>query len=145
LRQRLRQQSLVDNLTDPRFEKTLASYFATISAADKEGWFALFADDATSHNPVGPPPAVGREGLAEIWQVVTGPFEKISTDVDSVFHSDTGAAAKWSARGESAGGGKVSFAGITVFEFSEDARIQTVMTYWDPAEMLIALANSEPS
>ena len=135
----------MDNLTDPRFEKTLASYFATVSASDKESWVALFADDATSHNPVGAIPAVGSEGLAEIWQVLTGPFEKLAMEVDSVFHSDTGAATKWSAKGESAGGGKVSFEGITVFEFTEGALIQTVMTYWDPAEMLIELANSEPS
>ena len=30
--------------------------------------------------------------------------------------------------------------GITVFEVDSDGRIQTVMSYWDPAAVLISLA-----
>jgi ketosteroid isomerase-like protein len=133
----------VDSLTDPRFEACLAAYFSTLSAGDKAGWMALFADDAIIHNPVGTPEAVGSEGLAQIWNFLTGPFATIAAEPESVFHAGTGAAAKWSAEGSSEAGGKVSFGGITVFEFSEDALIQTAMAYWDPAEMLIALADSE--
>jgi len=144
MHQRLRQLDPVDDLTDPRLAKTLAAYFTTLSTGDKAAWLSLFAAGAVTHNPVGTPPATGREGLDEIWNVLTAPFEQLSTEPDSVFYAGTGAAVQWTARGRSAAGGEVTFSGITVFEFSEDALIQTVMAYWDPAAMLIALADAEP-
>lgn len=42
---------------------TIDNYCARFSAADREGWLALFTDDATVEDPVGSPV---RHGLAEI-------------------------------------------------------------------------------
>ncbi len=133
----------MDNLADPRFEQTVTAYYDALSAGDQQAWLALFAADATSHDPVGTPPAVGSKELPEIWNVKTAPFEKLTASVESAFFADTGAAVKWKAVATSAGGGGVTFEGISVFEFTEEGHIQTVMAYWDPAAMLIALADSE--
>jgi hypothetical protein len=44
-------------------------------------------------------------------------------------------------------GGRAGAEGITIFEFDADGLIQTVVSYWDPAGLLIALAaeGAEPS
>lgn len=133
----------MDTLTDPRFTTTVSGYYEALSAGDRDAWLALFADDAISHDPVGTPPASGRRALAEIWNVMTSPFDKLTATIDSIFHADTGAAVKWTAEGKSPRGGKAAFEGISVFEFTEEGLIQTVMAYWDPAAMLIGLADSE--
>jgi ketosteroid isomerase-like protein len=108
--------------------------------ADQDGWLELFADDAISHDPVGAPPATGRSELSEIWRVMTSPFKKLTVVPEHIFHAGSGAAVKWSARGQSEIGGSVEFGGISVFEFSDDGKILTVMSYWDPAAMMIELA-----
>ena len=127
-------------LNDPRVEAAVADYFRTVSARDKNAWIALFDKTAVLHEPVGATPAEGREGLEQVWQVFTGPFASLTLRTDEVFYSGSGAAARWSAQAASSDGRSSDFSGITVFEIDDDGRIQTVMSYWDPAAVLIELA-----
>ena len=129
-------------LVDARYERTVEAYFAAFGRGDSGPWLALFADGAVSHDPVGTPPASGRQELGQIWNVMTAPFEKLRVVARAVFYAGSGAAAHWSAQGTAAAGGSVRFEGISVFEFAEDGRIQTVMSYWDPAAMMIELAEA---
>jgi steroid Delta-isomerase len=130
-------------LIDSRVEAAVTEYFRSISTRDKSAWIALFDKSAVLHEPVGATPAEGREGLEQVWQVFTGPFATLELASDEVFYSGSGAAARWSAKASTANGTSAEFAGITVFEVDQDGRIQTVMSYWDPAAVLISLAGAD--
>jgi len=127
-------------LNDPRVVTAVADYFRTVSARDKNAWIALFDKSAVLHEPVGATPAEGREGLEQVWQVFTGPFTQLTLRVDEVFYSGSGAAARWTGQASANNGRHTDFAGISVFEVDREGRIQTVMSYWDPAAVLISLA-----
>ena len=127
-------------MNDPRVEAAVEQYFSMISTRNKNEWMSLFDKSAVLHEPVGTTPAEGREGLEQVWQIFTGPFATLTLASDEVFYSGSGAAARWSAKAGSADGRTTEFSGITVFEIDSDGRIQTVMSYWDPAAVLISLA-----
>ena len=130
-------------LTDPRVESAVTEYFRTLSVRDKKAWTKLFDKEAVLHEPVGTTPAEGIEGLEQVWLVFTGPFAKLTFASDEVFYSGSGAAARWTARATSIENRHTDFSGITVFEVDDQGRIQTVMSYWDPAAVLIDLAGVE--
>ncbi|MGF1468180.1 MAG: nuclear transport factor 2 family protein [Sandaracinaceae bacterium] len=44
-----------------------------VARRDREGWLALFADDARLEDPVGSRPVVGRPALARFWDVFIAP------------------------------------------------------------------------
>ena len=134
----------MQDLNDPRVEAAVSGYFRTLSSRDKNAWFALFDSSAVLHEPVGTTPGEGREGLEQVWQLFTGPFASLEMASDEVFYSGSGAAARWTAHASSVSGERTSFHGITVFEIDSDGRIQTVMSYWDPAAVLIRLAGDDP-
>ncbi|HXC50215.1 MAG TPA: nuclear transport factor 2 family protein [Candidatus Limnocylindrales bacterium] len=127
-------------MNDPRVEAAVEQYFRALSTRNKSEWMALFDKSAVLHEPVGTTPAEGREGLEQVWQIFTGPFATLTLASDEVFYSGSGAAARWSAKASSADGHTTEFSGITVFEIDADGLIQTVMSYWDPAAVLIRLA-----
>lgn len=130
-------------LTDPRVETAVDAYFRTLSTRNRDAWMALFDKNAVLHEPVGTTPGEGREGLEQVWQLFTGPFAKFAFIIDEVFYSGSGAAARWSATAGSADGHSTNFHGITVFEVDGEGFIQTVMSYWDPAAVLIRLAGGD--
>jgi ketosteroid isomerase-like protein len=130
----------MESLNDPHVESAVQEYFRALSTRNKNAWMALFDKSAVVHEPVGTTPAEGREGLEQVWQIFTGPFTSLVLASDEVFYSGSGAAARWSGRASSAEGRTTEFHGITVFEVDGDGMIQTVMSYWDPAAVLISLA-----
>lgn len=115
------------------------NYFAAIRAADPQAWIDTFAEDAVSHDPMGAPPIVGHEKLAEFFQSITSAFKEVGLTEKEVFVAGGGAAVKWTGRGISQAGRKVHFEGIDVFELNEDGKIQTLRAYWNPAEMMAQL------
>ena len=133
----------MQELNDPRVESAVGGYFRTLSARQKKDWIALFDINSVVHEPVGTTPAEGREGLEQVWQIFTGPFATLTFESNEVFYAGSGAAARWTAKATSAEGRAVEFHGITVFEIDADGRIQTTMSYWDPAAVLIQLAGDE--
>lgn len=133
----------VEGIPDPRVAGAVSSYFETLSARTEPAWLTLFADDAVIHDPVGSLPAEGRGALAEVWKVLQGPFEKLVLDPLHTFYGGNGAAVKWTGRGRGITGREVEFEGITVFEVNDEGRIHTLMSYWDPAAMLIELAGTD--
>ncbi len=127
-------------IPDSNIRQTIDAYFATIRSRDGQAWLELFADNAVVHDPVDAAPVEGRVGLEESWKVFTSPFERLSIQQDAVFYVKEGAAVKWTAEGIGINEGSVVFEGISIFELDGDNRIQTLMAYWDPAAMMIALA-----
>lgn len=128
---------------DPLVEAAIGDYFRHLSERNKSAWFALFDKNAVVHEPVGTTPGEGVEGLEEVWQVFTGPFATFTIRSDEIFFAGSGAAVRWSAVATSGEGARVDIAGITAFEVDPDGRIQAVMSWWDPAAVLIRLAGGE--
>jgi hypothetical protein len=75
------------------------------------------------------------------------PFRELRYERRATFFSGAGAAVLWRCSAVGVNGGRAGAEGITVFEFDADGLIQTVVSYWDPAALLIALAaeGAEPS
>ena len=119
--------------------QAVKAYFRAIREMDQQTWVNTFAEDAVSYDPVGAPPIVGHEKLAEFFQTITGAFKEVGLTEDEVFIAGNGAAVKWSGRGISQSGRKAHFEGIDVFEVNEAGKIQTLHAYWNPAEMMAQL------
>jgi len=130
----------VRTLAEPTYVAAVQTYFDAIRGRDEARWLACFTPDAVCHDPVGSVPIEGREGLREVWKVLTAPFKAISIVETDVFYGGCGAAVHWKAQGTGVNDRVLDFSGITVLEFAPDGKIQTAMSYWDPAGMLIELA-----
>ena len=130
----------VRTIADPMYMAAVHNYSDAIRGRDEARWLACFAEDAICHDPVGSLPIEGREGLREIWKVLTAPFKAISVVEIDVFYGGSGAAIHWKAQGTGINDRVIDFSGITILEFSLHGKIQTAMSYWDPAAMLIELA-----
>jgi ketosteroid isomerase-like protein len=131
-------------LADAKYVAAVHNYFDAIRGRDENRWLACFSPDAVCHDPVGSTPAEGRARLRQIWHVLTAPFKALSIVEREVFYGGSGAAVYWSAHGTGVNDGSVDFTGITILEFAADGTIQTAMSYWDPAAMLIELAGEDP-
>jgi steroid delta-isomerase len=130
----------MQGIVDSNLVAAVDEYFGAIRDRDERRWLATFAEDAVCHDPVGSIAAEGPEGLREVWRVLSSPFKKLIIGEHAAFYTSSGAAVHWTARGTGTNERDVSFEGITVFEFTPDAKIQTLMAYWDPAAMMIELA-----
>jgi steroid delta-isomerase len=132
---------------DPRIEQAIQRYFEAWSSRDRRRWEDVLSDDVVLHDPVGMPPAVGKAALGEIWNAIAGPFQTIHVRADDTFYGGDGAAVHWSgtvtARLDAEA--KTEIEGISVFEIGEDGTIDTIMTWWDPAEALLRLAGADES
>src|SRR5438094_10247213 len=63
---------------DDRVATTIARYQSTFSADDREGWLALFADDAVVEDPVGSPPRKGRDEIGAFWDEIHSRLDSAS-------------------------------------------------------------------
>ena len=119
--------------------QTVKDYFAALRAMNQQSWVDTFAADGVSHDPVGAPPIIGHEKLAEFFQSVTAAFKEVGLTEDDVFIVGNFAAVKWTGRGISKQGRKVHFEGIDIIEMNDAGKIQTLRAYWNPAEMMAQL------
>lgn len=130
-------------LPDPRIETSITAYYESISARDRARWLDLFREDAVLHEPVGAPPLEGRDCFDEAWKIFSAPFERLTMEVCEIYLAGSGAAVKWLGEASAKDSTRrVSFSGISVFELDDAGKIQAVMSYWDPAETLIRLADT---
>lgn len=116
------------------------AYFAAIRARNYGAWEASFAAEAIVHDPAGAAAAEGKAGRKEVWNVLTAPFSRLDIRPQRTFCSGNGAAVYWRADAVGGNGGRASFEGISVFEFDAEGKIETLVSYWDPAAAMIALA-----
>jgi steroid delta-isomerase len=52
---------------DGLIRATIERYQTTFNSGDRDGWLALFTEDAELEDPAGSSPRVGRDGLAAFW------------------------------------------------------------------------------
>jgi ketosteroid isomerase-like protein len=129
-------------MNDPALEQAILRYFAAIARRDLAAWLAVLSPNVTLHEPAGAVPSQGHDGAQETWKVLTAAFAELKMQVDACYFSGSGAATAWSCRAVGVNGAAADAGGITVFEFDETGLIETVVSYWDPAALLIALASA---
>lgn len=61
---------------------TIEQYCARFSAGDRDGWLALWAEDATMEDPVGSPVKHGRDAVAEFYDGSVGGADAVSLTLD---------------------------------------------------------------
>src|SRR5262249_47448265 len=125
---------MTEQISPEKISRAVRAYFLAIRAMDADGFANTFAEDGTTHDPVGSSGVNGRAAIREFFESICKNFKSVGITEDSVFVAGNGAAAKWTGRGTSVNGRTVKFEGIDTFEVNEDGKIQTVRAYWNPAE-----------
>lgn len=119
-----------------RIRETITRYFAAIGARDAEVWVGTFAPDAVAHDPAGSPPMRGHEALRRHFLDFLGRFTTFALTADEVYMVGRRAAVHWHGGGRATTGRVVTFQGIDIFDFDEQARIVELQAFWDvPAFM----------
>lgn len=116
---------------DDRVTGAVRRYFEAVTAPDGDAFAALFTDAAAVEDPVGTPPLVGPADLAKFHRRLHRAWQALAMTPGEVYVRGDAAAAHWTAAGTSAGGNRVEFAGINVFEVAADGRIARLAAYWD--------------
>jgi steroid delta-isomerase len=112
---------------------TISQYPTAFNENDRDGWVALFAEDATLEDPVGSDVRRGHEEIGGFWDLA----HSLADAIELRF-------AKFSVIGHEAavpltiitdfGDQRFAIDAIDVMTFSDDARIQTLRAYWDLAD-----------
>ena len=111
---------------------TIERYQATFSADDRDGWLALFTDDAVVEDPVGSTPHEGREAIAAFWDAVHARTERGSVRMTQG-PAVCGREAAWAFELDVTVKGRRSLVEIIDHgTFAEDARIRRIRAFWGP-------------
>ena len=119
-------------MTDESILSTIERYQTTFSAEDRDGWLALFTDDAVLEDPVGSPPSEGREAIAAFWDAVHARTERSSVRMTQG-PAVCGLEAAWAFELDVTVKGRRSLVGIIDHgTFAEDGRIRRIRAFWSP-------------
>ncbi len=122
-----------------QIEEAVSSYFAAIRSMDEEGFVAVFAPDAVSHDPVGAPPVSGYDGLRKFFKGMEATFTQLTMTETAVYINQNEAAVHWQAEGTGKNGKTTHFTGIDVFTINDEGKISSLRAYWDPRAMMAQL------
>jgi steroid Delta-isomerase len=122
-------------MADPaEIEATIERYWATFSAGDRDGWLALFADDATIEDPVGTPLREGTEAIGAFFDQSQQMTDRITLEGCTVQVCGHEAAFHMQIR-PVIGGSEYRLDAIDVMTFDDEARITSMRAFFDPAKM----------
>lgn len=112
------------------------------SAGDKEGWLALYADDAVVQDPVGVSPFdatgeghKGKEAIGKFWDMVIGPSNLTMKAHMRIPSGDRACAVHQTAINDLGNGKKTEVDMIAVYELNEEGKIQRMSAFWSWAAM----------
>jgi steroid Delta-isomerase len=120
-------------MSDPDIVGTIERYQSTFSAGDRDGWLALFTDDAVLEDPVGSAPHEGGEAIAAFWDAVHARTERGTVRM-TLGPAVCGLEAAWAFELDVTVKGRRSLVGIIDHgTFAEDGRIRRIRAFWSPA------------
>lgn len=120
-------------MSDPDIVGTIERYQSTFSAGDRDGWLALFTDDAVLEDPVGSAPHEGRDAIAAFWDAVHARTERGTVRMTQG-PAVCGLEAAWAFELDVTVKGRRSLVGIIDHgTFAEDGRIRRIRAFWSPA------------
>jgi steroid delta-isomerase len=104
--------------------KVVESYVAAYNAADIEGVLGLYAAEASMEDPVGEPPARGREAIRALYQ--SGFDMGITLELEGRVRTAAGSAVFPLCA--TSGDSKLYI--IDLFEFDEEGKVVRMKAYW---------------
>jgi steroid delta-isomerase len=112
---------------------TIAEYQRSFSAGDREGWLALFTDDAVLEDPVGSHLAEGKDAVAAFWDKMHRQ-ESHATVKPVLAPAVCGNEAAWAFEVHvDVGGVPTVISIIDHGTFTDDGRIRHIRAFWDPS------------
>ena len=118
---------------DEVIQETIRRYQSTFSADDRDGWLALFADDAVLEDPVGSASHEGIEAIAAFWDDVHARTERGSVRMTQG-PAVCGLEAAWAFELDVTVQGRRSLVEIIDHgTFTPDGRIRSIRAFWSPA------------
>lgn len=114
-----------------RILTTIQRYQSTFSANDREGWLALFADDAVVEDPVGAPPRAGREAIGAFWDEIHSRLDEATVRMTQG-PAICGLEAAWAFQLQvKAGEHTIRLEIIDLGTFDDDGRIRSIRAFWN--------------
>ncbi|HNJ70501.1 MAG TPA: nuclear transport factor 2 family protein [Microthrixaceae bacterium] len=120
----------------PARDASLASMTA-IEAGDKDGWLALFADDAVVEDPIGPSPFSpdglgqrGRDAIEAFYDSVIGPND-VSFRIDQSWAAGSEVANVGTITTRMADGTVVHTDGVFTYRVDDDGKVVALRAYWE--------------
>ena len=111
---------------------------AAVESGDRDGWLALFSEDAVVEDPVGPsmfdPEGTGHRGpgaIAAFYDNVIGVNESIRFTIRDSFECGDEVANVGTIRITFAGGGAVEVDGVYCYRVAADGRLGGIRAFWE--------------
>jgi steroid delta-isomerase len=125
-----------------RIQASINQYFEATKSADRvEAMLACFAPDCVNRDPADGPVMEGHPEFRNYLTSVASLFSSAGLTAEYVSINGAQAAVKWIGHGTSHAGQSVSFEGIDLFEFNADAKIKSLVAYWNPAALMAELSS----
>lgn len=112
---------------------------------DREGWLALYTDDAIVQDPVGKSPFDtsgdghhGKAAIAKFWDTVIGP-SRLTINVHKRIPSGDRTCAVLQTAINDMGKGKTEVDMIAIYEVNDEGKIIRMSAFWSWAEMEVQL------
>jgi len=122
---------------DTRAVRAHKASIACAMAGDKAAWLALFADDATIHDPMGKSPHdpegagfSGKQRLAEFWDIMIGPGNLHLEPHARYPCGEDIVAVTMTARNE-LGDQLIAVEMIVAYELNAAGKVASLRAYWD--------------
>ncbi|MBM9466439.1 nuclear transport factor 2 family protein [Nakamurella leprariae] len=109
------------------------------SSGDLGTFVDLFADDAELVRPETGQQLAGRDGARDYWQQYLAQFRVIRSEFSRVAEGDGLGVLEWQSTGRLAGGGDISYRGVSLVDFASDGRVSRFATYFDTAKFATAV------
>jgi ketosteroid isomerase-like protein len=110
---------------------------AAVEAGDREGWLALFADDAVVEDPIGPSPldaeGKGRHGkaaIAEFYDLVIAP-NRVSFDIRDSYAGGNEVANVGTITTTFPNGDRAIVEGVYTYRIDDEGRLVALRAYWE--------------
>jgi steroid Delta-isomerase len=107
-------------------------------AGDREGWLALYSEDAVLEDPVGPSPwdpegkgQRGKQALAAFWDRVIGPNRGLQFKVRERYTGGREVASVLTVSSALPDGQRVEFGMVTILSSNEQGLIQSLRAFWN--------------
>jgi steroid Delta-isomerase len=105
---------------------------------DREGWLALYSEDAVLEDPVGPSPwdpegrgQRGKQALAAFWDRVIGPNRGLQFKVRERYTGGREVASVLTVSSALPDGGRVEFGMVTILRSNDQGLIQSLRAFWN--------------
>ncbi len=125
----------VPRITEEKVRQWTVDYFKATQSGDAEIWANSFAGNAYINDPYGSPAPNNREEIVQIGQNFMSAFKTAGLYPDYIFVDGLVATSKWTGRGTTNDGDKVTFEGVNVTTYNEKGQITSHIGYWDPTKM----------